>query len=249
MSQWFFLLVLVATGAFSQGKVIQLHYLQVEQAVQLIQPLLEENDKVGGSGQTLVIKANSSTILQIREMLHKVDVPPVTFTVSVYQGDPEFLSVQNNNSIVYSTQPQSEKQRSQSVKVMNGSAAYIDTNEEMPIVSSVGVGLFTGVDYQQHQVKNGFWVQPTLQGDQVKLTIKKIREQISSAGGQQFDNQQVNTTVMVPMNKWVLLGSAEGAQPVDNSSITLSAGRSYSQNSSLYIKVSLVNAFPSGETK
>ncbi len=247
VSKWLFLLFFISSFAFSddlKSKVIQLHYLQADKVVELITPLLNDNEKVSGSGQTLVIKASYDTIGQIRAVLHKIDVPPVTFDVAVYQGDPNLLSAQNKNTVTYSTTPRSENVRSQSVKVINGGSAVISTNEEVPVVSSVGIGWVTGINYQQHNIKNGFMVQPLLQGSQVKLTIRKLREQANPAGDQQFDNQQVSTTVMVPLNKWVLLGSAENAQPIDNNSVISSAGRPFTQNSSLYIKLSIVNSMP-----
>lgn len=247
-------LLFLASNAFSQPtmmtKVIQLNYVQADKVIQLIQPLIQTDDgeKISGLGQTLVVKVNPQTLTQIREVLHSIDVPPVTFNISIYQGDPNWLSSQNNN-VIYSTNPQSEVQRSQSVKVMSGESALVTTGEEVPIVSAVGIGFFTGIDYQQHNIQNGLLVKPVLQGKQVKLSVKRVREQQNSAGGQQFDNQQVNTTILAPLNKWVALGTAEGKSDADHSPVSYTAGRSFSQNSTLYIKVSVVNVMPSGETK
>lgn len=243
MKKWVFLFLLISQNVFSQdfeSKVIQLHYLQAKKVMQLINPLLNENEQMSGTGQTLIVKVAPNTLTQIRDVIHKIDVPPVTFDIAIYQGDPDWLSSQNSHSITYSTQPPSEKLRSQSVKVMNGEAAIISSNQEMPIVSAVGIGFVTGVEYRQHTVKNGYLVQPVLQGSHVKLKIKRLREQVDPAGGQQFDNQQLDTTVLVPLNKWVVLGSAEGEQNNEKSSISYTAGRSFSQNSSIYIKITLL---------
>lgn len=254
MRLWVIGLLLIASNAFSQSmitKVIDLNYIQADKVIQLIQPLIQTDDgeKISGSGQTLVVDVSPQTLTKIRSVLHQIDVPPVTFNISIYQGDPDWLSQKNKNDVVYSTNPQSQLQRSQSVKVMSGESAFISTGEEVPIISSVGVGFFTGVDYQQHNIQNGLLVQPVLQGNQVKLSVKRVREQENAAGGQQFDNQQVNTTVMAPLNKWVPLGTAEGIQDTDTSSTSYTAGRSFSQNSTLYIKISVVNAMPSGVSK
>lgn len=252
MRRWLLGLLFLASNAFAQGtitKVIELNYLQANKVIQLIQPLLQSGEKVSGSGQTLVVKVAPQTLTQIRTILHQIDVPPVTFNITIYQGDPNWLSAQNSNSVSYSTQPRSEQVRSQSVKVMSGESALISTGEEVPIVTSVGAGFYAaGVSYEQHNIRNGLLVQPVLKGSQVRLTIKRVREQVNAAGGQQFDNQQVNTTLMVPLNKWVSLGSAEGAQNTNsNSSRSFSAGRTFSQNSTLYIRVSVLNAVPSGK--
>lgn len=119
---------------------------------------------------------------QILTVVHQIDVPPVTFKVSIYQGDPNWLSTQNENSVTYSTQSPSEVLRSQSVKVMSGESAFVSTGEEVPIVSAVGAGFLAGVSYQQHEIKNGLLVQPTMRGSQVKLKVIRVREQQNAAG-------------------------------------------------------------------
>lgn len=252
MKPWLIGILFLASNAFSQTmltKVIDLNYLQANKVIQLIQPLMQQGEKVSGSGQTLIVNVSPQTLTQIRGILHKIDVPPVTFNISIYQGNPDWLSSQNSNSISYSTQPRSEQLRSQSVKVMSGESAVISTGEEVPIISSVGAGYYGGIDYQQHEIRNGLMVWPVLKGSQVKLTVKRVREQANAAGSQQFDNQQVDTTIMAPLNKWVSLGSAEGSKNTDPTATSYSAGRPFSQNSTLYIKVSVMNSQPSGGNK
>lgn len=239
----------VTTPNTTITKVIQLNYVSADKLLGLIQPMLSPGEKVSGSGQTLVVNVNPQTLTQIRTIVHQLDVAPVTFNISVYQGDPNWLNGQNGSTVQYSTQPQSEVQRSQSVKVMSGESAFVSTGEQVPIVSAVGAGFFTGIAYQQHNVNNSFLVKPVMQGSQVKLTMKRIRDQEDVEGGQQFDNQSVGTTLMVPLNKWVALGSAEGTANSDPTSVSYTSGRSYSQNSTLYIKVSVVNAMPDGDSK
>jgi hypothetical protein len=241
---WLIGLLLIATNVFSQTiitKVIQLQYISAEQAIKLMQPLMEPGEKLSGSGQTLIAKVGSQTLTQIRTVLHQVDVPPVTFNISIYQGDPQWLSTQNNNSVNYSTQTQSQMLQSQSVKVMSGDSALVTMNQEVPIVSSVGAGYFSGIAYKQHQIRNGILVRPVLRGSQVQLGVRRLREQANPAGGQQFDNQKIETTLMVPLNKWVSLGSPMGAQQTDNSSTYYSAGNTFAQQSALYVKVSIIS--------
>lgn len=236
-------LLFLAGAVFADAavtKVIQLRYIPADQVIKLLQPLLQEGDNVSGSGQTLVAKVSPQTLTQIRTLLHQVDVPPVTFNVTVYQGNSQWLSKQNDNSVTYSTSTRSQKLQSQSVQVMNGNSALVSMDQEVPIVTSVGVGFFTGITYQQHPIKNGLLVHPVLRGSQVELGVRRLREQMNPAGGQQFDNQKIDTTVMVPLNKWVSLGSPEGAAPTDNNSTYYTAGNTFDQQSTLYIKVTVV---------
>lgn len=235
----FFLTIQVFASQSLMTKVIQLQYISATQAMQLMNALMQPGEQLSGSGHTLVAKVSPQTLTHIREVLHQVDVPPVTFNISVYQGDPQWLSSQNNNSVTYSTQTQSQMLQNQSVRVMSGNSALVTLDQEAPIVTSIG-GFYSGVTYEQHQVKNGMLVHPVLRGKQVQLTIRRLREQNNPAGGQQFDNQKMETTVMVPLNKWVSLGTTMGAEETDNSSTSYSAGNTFATQSTLYIRVSIV---------
>lgn len=251
-TKWIFLLLFLASQVVAQTlitKVIQLNYVQSGAMITLLKPLLQPEEQISGSGQTLIVRVKPDTLTQIRDVLHKLDVAPVTLSVSIYQGPPNWLSAQNTNSVTYSTQSPGEVRRSQSVNVMTGESAFIATDQQVPIVSSVGVGFFTGVSYQQHNIKTGFLVQPVLQGGGVRLSIKRVRQQQNAAGGQQFDNQAVDTTVMVPLNKWVQLGTAEGVQNNNANDTVFTAGRNFSRDSTLFIKVSIVKKVPVGPSK
>lgn len=247
---WLFGLFLFSSSVFAQdgtiSKVITLNYVSADKVIQLVQPLLQPGEKISGNGQTLVVNVSPQTLTQIRTVLNQLDVAPVTFNVSIYQGDPNWLSAQNQNTVSYSTQPQSEVQRSQSVKVMSGESAFVSTDQQVPIVSSVGVGFFTGISYQQHTIKNGLLVKPVLQGSQVKLTLRRVREQQDPSSSQSFDNQNLDTTLMAPLNKWVSLGSPEGAPNSDPTATSYTTGRNFSLNATLYIKVTVVTANPVG---
>lgn len=251
--QWLLCLLLLTSSVFAQNnltKVIQLEYVPANKVIKLMQPLLGQGEKISGSGQTLVVNVSPDTLTQIRAVLHKIDVPPVTFTVSVYQGDPNWLSSQNSNDVIFSTRPRSEMERGQSVSVLNGESAMISTGSTVPVINSVGFGWNTGVSYGQQPVQNSVIISPLLQGSQVRITVKKLREQQNTASWQQFDDQQVDTTIMAPLNKWVQLGSAQGAQfQNDSSTVSYSAGRPFQQNATLYIKVSLSTSMPAGPSK
>lgn len=247
MARWLIGLLLLTSNAFSQTmitKVIELNYLPAEKVIELIQPLVSDGEKISGSGQTLIVKVSPQTLTEIRDVLHKIDVPPVTFNITIYQGNPNWLNSQSDNDVTYSTQPHSQNPRSQSVQVMNGESALVSTGKEVPVVSAIGFGFYSGVAFQQQNIQTGILVLPVLQGSQVKLTVRRIREQNNSIGGQQFNNQHIDTTIMAPLNKWISLGSAEGTANSDPTTRTYSAGRSFSQNSTLYIKISIVHAGP-----
>ena len=243
MTKWFIGLLFCITNAFSQPvvtKVIDLTYSQADKIIPLLQPLLQPGEKISGSGSTLIVNVSPETLTALRVVLHKLDQPPVTFRITIHQGDTDWLSTQTDE-VTYSTSSNTDQQKSQSVNVINGSSAFVSTGTETPILTSVGVGWNTGVSYQQHPVNTGLQVEPHLQGSQVRLTVKRIREQQNQQAMQQFDNQQIDTTMMVPLDKWVVLGSAQGAdESSETQSDTYSASDRFANNATLYIKVSVL---------
>lgn len=255
MKKWILAVWLVTTSLFAAEamvtKVIDLHYQNADQVIKLIQPLLQPGEEVTGSGQTLIVKVSPDTLTQLRSVLHKLDQPPVTFEILVHQGDPNWLSTQNSNTIVISTPSPTNQQLNQSVKVMNGQSAFISTGQDQPMVSAVGVGFWTGVSYDRRLVQNGLLIEPVLQGQKVKLTIRRVREQDSNISDQNVNEQQVMTTVLIPLNEWVSLGSAQGdsADDADANTQVISVGNQYSQNSTLYVKVRVVGKTSSGISK
>ncbi len=243
MKTWLISILLVcASSAFSQSmitKVIDLNYCQADKVLALIQPLLKPGEKVSGSGQTLVVNISPETLTRLRLVIHKLDQPPVTFQITIHQGNPDWINSQDDDDIHYSASSNDTLRQNQSVNVINGASAFVSTGEEVPILSAVGAGWNTGVAYEQHQTASGLLVKPSLQGSRVKLKVKRIRDQQNKTQLQTFDNQQVDTTIMAPLNKWISLGSAQGAAQPSNS-ITYSAGNKFSHTATLFIKVSIV---------
>lgn len=238
----FFMLISVAFADSNIAKVIQLHYQQAQTIIKLAQPLLQNGEKISGSGQTLVVNVSPATLTKLRALIHQLDQPPVTFQISIFQGDPDWLNQQDDTSWSISTNSQQQQQRSQSVQVMNGESAFISTGQDQPMITNIGFGWFSGgVNYQRQMVQNGLVVVPELQGQQVKLSVKRIRQQNNQVNNQTIDQQQVDTTVMVPLNKWVTLGSAQGSPQADDNTEVIRAGNQFTQNSTLYVKVTVTN--------
>ena len=245
-------LLLMATSYFAVAKtylvkVIDLNYKTAQEVIPLIKPLLAKGARLSGQGKTLIIKTSPENLTQIRYILHRLDKPPVVFSISVKQASDQGSNL--GQVIEYNTYSQEYQLRNQRVKVINGQAAFINTQKDVPVISEVGLGWWTGVVYQRRQVKDGFWVEPNLNGSQVKLTIYRLRERIDRFDRQQFDSQTVKTTLMVPLNKWVALGSTQSQRVNDNNAFVYQTGDRFTQNATLYIKVELVKQGTIGPTK
>lgn len=236
----FFLLAGSACAAPMITKVIDLHYQNAAQVIELVKPLLNEGEQITGSGQTLIVNVSLTTLTMLRQVLHRLDVPPVVFEVTVFQGDPDWLSTQDGYTTTISTASQTTQRRRQSITVMNGESAWVSTDESQPVIRSVGVGLWTGVTYDRHLVQNGLLIEPTLQGNKVKITIRRVRQQTSPVNNQVFDEQKVETTLLIPLDQWVALASAQGSAPAEPGTEVIHAGNPFTQNATLYIKVRVI---------
>lgn len=222
------------------ARVIDLHYVKAETLIPQLNMFLQPGEKIGGSGSSLMLSVSAETLTQIRPIIHKLDSPPVVFNISIHQGDNNWLSEQNNSEVVYSASSRNESSNAQSVNVMSGKSAYVSMGSERPVISSVSGGWEPGVSYQQKEAQQGFYIQPVLQGSQVKISIKRTRDQANPANDQATQNQYVETTTMVPLNKWVKLGatgdSSTNSQP---SSTVYTADNSYTNETTLFIRINI----------
>jgi hypothetical protein len=229
-------------------KVIDLNYKTVEQVIPLIKPMLDSGASISGQDKTMIVKTTPENLTQIRYILHKIDKPPVSFSISIKQASNQATHL--GSVVEYNTLSQDYQLRNQRVKVMNGQAAFINTQKEVPVISEVGFGWFSGVAYQRRAVQDGFWVEPNLTGNKVKLTIYRLRERIDRFDRQQFNSQTIKTTMMVPLGKWVSLGSTQSqAVSNGNNAYVLQTGDRFTQTATLYIKVDLLTPKRHGPTK
>ena len=224
-------------------KVIPLNYMNAGEAEQALNPLLSQGETITHTGNQLILNVSPDTLTKVSSVLHQIDIPPVVFNILVHQDQANWLSTSDNNDIVYGTTGTNNTSgNSQSVQVMSGSSALISTGSNVPVVSSVGAGdWYSGVTYERMDVKEGFLVKPQLVGSQVKLIISRVNSRADNIDAQQIDTQNVNTTTIVPLDEWVKIGSSWQADLLSKPStdIVYSAGASYQDKATVYIKVSI----------
>ena len=134
MNKWILCLLFFVAPVFAQPpvtKVIELHYLTADKVIELMKPFMEPGEQMSGQGQMLVLKVNPKTLSDIRSVLHQIDVPPITFKVSIHQGDSnvmaplnQWVALGNTNghdsedtSTVYSSKPAFIKNTTLYIKV------------------------------------------------------------------------------------------------------------------------------------
>lgn len=220
---------------------VVLHYQNAESIIPIVQPLLKSGETLTGRQDLLILSANPGRAKALLPIVSELDTAPVSFTVEIYQGSPDWLQANNPSNVIVRTPTRNQQQQTQAVSVSNGESAYVSTGQTVPVVQSVGIGWWNGVSYEYKNLRQGLLIKPTLQGQQVRLQIKRVRDAQSDVEQDTFENQSAATTMMVPLNQWVSLASTEGFLPADNNTQVIRAGNNMAQSGVLFVRVRLAN--------
>ncbi len=92
------------------------------------------------------------------------------------------------------------------MRVTEGSEAYIETGEQIPIFAGTRWlapdAVAGGIEYKD--VVTGFYVSPRVHGDQVTLQVSPFRHALR--GGGNIETQSAHTTLTGRLGEWLLVG-------------------------------------------
>jgi hypothetical protein len=128
---------------------------------------------------------------------------------------------------IYSSDSQRTDQVSQSVRVLEGSPAFISIGQSVPVRGRqvvVGPGGAGGQQWTEYRdVDSGFYVTPRIHGDTVTLEISAANDRLVNPNTGASTIQRVQTVVSGRLGEWIELG-ATGEQRSRDQSVIL--GRS-----------------------
>lgn len=163
-------------------------------------------------------------------------------------GGKEGLSVgiedEDRNSLRYRylTSRSNERDNSSfSVQTLEGSPAFIQTGQSVPVanqqafVTGGGVVVQNGVEYRD--VTSGFYVLPRLSGDRVTLLIAPQLNRVNKYQGDVFDVQSVETTASGYLGEWIQLGGINQNFNSDTNRNLISTRRRGQETRNIAIKV------------
>lgn len=253
---------------------IPLKYRTAQAIIPAIKPMMPLGSTISGQNYTLIVRSSEKNIAQIRYMLRSLDTPLRTLIISVRQGGAQRGRLQASigpGIKVYQSTSANDHQDLQSVRVLEGHSAFINTGKSIPVIGSVGffgIGNGNSNDSRNGQgndnrdrrgnvnhianydggsaiyykdVSTGFYVTPTLQAGQVLLSIAKHRENLSRDGGGKIRFDRTQTTMTLPLGRWVKFGSSSDAVKSHRNNIVYQTGDRSNEKSHLYIKVDIVN--------
>jgi len=265
------LIVQTVLVSASELDIIELHDRPAGEIIPLIKPMLNENESITGRGFQMILKADSARQAQIRELVNKLDRAAAQLMISVFQGSERDLQalgaaagiryqddktdIQLGSTTrqaggsgvtatarVYGTRAHMQDNPVHRLRIMEGSAGYIETGKSIPY--------FSGQVYQQNgqrivessvdykDVTSGFYVRPRVNGDRVILDISPHRDSLDPGGN--INTRGAATTISGKLGEWIPLGGTTSEIRRDSGQ----TGKSYStqdrHSESIWIKADKV---------
>lgn len=257
------LLLLLLAGMAAAGptriELIPLKHRTAEEVIPMLQPFVGPDGALSGTGYQLILKATPDNLEQIRTILKTLDTAPRRLRVVVRQdadidrsgggasawgrvvigrgGDVRGSAGAN----VYNTHIDEDAAATQQVMVQEGSSAYIQIGQSVPIVEHYidrygrEVQSYDAVTYRD--VTTGFYVLPRVRGDQVTLEINPHRESLHPQGANQIDLQEMHTTVSGRLGEWMDIGGVAEQQYRHGSGTVYSTRDARAERRRVFVKV------------
>ena len=238
---WALAAMLAAATAWADAlETITLRHRSAEDLIPVLQPLLPAGAAIAGTGSVLLVRAEPSTLEQVRQAVATLDRAPRQLLITVGQdtaaqtqragiegsgtvgsGDVRVgvnapPSAQDGAEIVLHGNDQRDRIRTvSSVRTLEGYEAYLTLGESRPFTSSsVTVMPHAGVVAHERtdyrDVLTGFYATPRLSGDRVTLEISPQQSRVAPGQRGTVATQSVTTTVSGRLGEWIEVGGASG---------------------------------------
>lgn len=260
-----FSLLLTSLPASAEMRVIQLQHRTDQDMIQLLQPMLEPRERIAGNGQQLIISASRKRLNELEQLVSSLDTPLRRLLITLDDSGSRISSGQSIESSGrirgregeiafgqqgsrgnrvdirrYSTSDNSSGLRS--VQTLEGSAAFIQTGQQISQKewSQDRHGRPT-MNTAQRQLNQGFYVTPSIQGNNVTLELSTQNDHFSRHDSRIIEQNALSTRVSGQLGQWIELGGINQNSQQRHSGI-LSGSTSYStENNNLRIKVQFMD--------
>lgn len=259
------ILLLVAVPGIAQTviEVIPVINRPAEAIQPLLQPLLDESDHVIADGSNLLVKTSPERLVQIKAFINQLDSRQQNLMITVLQSSQTSADelnaalkaqvniqterrLQSTGAIaghVYQTQNANMRENTQTIRTLEGNAAYIKTGDSYPVQN---VQLYNGYGYpsvstntQFIEASTGFAVVPRLNGDQVTLDVSPWSEQMAGRG--QIQSQAAQSSLRVKLGEWVELGGVAHNSQQSSSRVTANVRQTGTREMWILLKVDKVD--------
>ena len=222
----------ISFAAETMTEVITLFNRPASEILPLINPLLEDTDRVIADGSNLIVKAAPERLGEIIMLIDKLDAPLNNLIITVIQS--RHLTARELNAAVklsrnsrlkpgavitghhYQTNDQNSSESIQTIRTLEGRTANITVGKSYPTeniqINNSGYGfpyIYPTTEYMD--ATTSFEVTPRLIGQNPSLENQQVILEVSPSSTQTniqgaFENKNLQTTVKINLGEWVELG-------------------------------------------
>lgn len=263
------ILFLTHTGLSARQQVleiIQLSHRPAQEMVNVIRPILNEDEAAIARGFQLIVKVSPARLEEIRRLIRQLDTSVHRLMITVLQGKDFTVDELNARARVrvrigdrnsggsgvsarghyYQTESEGTLDATQKIQVLEGNPALIKIGKEHPVpyYSAYRYGnqavVQGGIDYRE--ATTGFSVVPRLAGQQVILQISPWSDQRSALGNGIIETQRAQTTLRAALGEWVEIGGQVETESFDETGTLSKVRRTRKQNNRIFVMVTDLDA-------
>ena len=245
-------------------EIIELNHRSANEIIPVIKPLLDQNARVSGSRNQLILRASDANIEQVKKILAEIDKPLARLTISIkyarksntdlqganvsgnvtFQKDKQTDSLQpdaNFNARITSTRSDENNKSIQQMQVIDGNWANFNVGRLTPQTdTSVNIsGNNTTVQSKTNyrHTGSGFRIKPTVRKDRVNLLIETHNSKTGNMDNRNIEKMTVQTEISGRLGSWIELGGTEISINNGPSGRHYSTKRSFTDDQRIWIRV------------
>jgi type II secretory pathway component GspD/PulD (secretin) len=225
----------ISFAAETMTEVITLFNRPASEILPLLNPLLEDTDRVIADGSNLIVKSAPERLGEIILLIDKLDAPINNLLITVMHS--RHVTARELNAATrlsrngrlkpgagitghhYQTNDQDSSESTQTIRIMEGKTAYIAVGKSYPTenIQTYNSGYFFPNVFPTTEyidTTTSFEVTPRLIGQnpssdkqQVILDVSPAASQLNTRG--EIQNQNLQTTIKINLGEWVELGESD----------------------------------------
>ena len=239
----------------SSLEIIQLKNRTANEMMPLLEPMLDKDGVISGTGFQLIIRTSEQNLAELRKIIQKLDIAPRQLLISVKQlSEDEYRKQHSSVRIqaskdstavdarIYGTRGTDKENNIQKVRVLEGNLAFIEIGQSIPIGERTITNNTVQETVRYRDVTTGFYVLARISGDKkdgerVTLRISPHKASLSSEGGGKIDIQYTETTVSGKPGEWLEIAGTTEREEHKGSGFTYRTRGKGSQLGRILIKV------------
>lgn len=238
------LVLLAGLASAAQIEVIELRHRLAEELVPTLSAVADEDTVVRAAGSRLIVRGSPAAIDRIRELARTLDSATPSLRISVRRVSGAEtgrggIGADRKGLEVHSSRSAEDGRLVQTVTVMAGSPAFIDTGRSVPITDRIVILGTNGAGYAERQRyqhrPEGFYATARLIDGRAVIDIS-VADSRGDADGAIRHHRIVNT-VSGRLGEWLPIGVVQEDAAREGSDVIYSTRSAQSERQQIEIRV------------